>query len=89
MFDRKSWIMHVPGSKLFRLGMVVTMLARNPYNELNPYSWVDDHSLGKGTNESFEFTPQRWKAKGGDSFPFWANGKRPMFRVFAMRHCTE
>ena len=52
------------------------MLRRNPYNELNPYSWADDHSLGKGTNGSFEFTPQRWMAKGDDSFTFWANGKR-------------
>ena len=48
--------LHVPGSKLPMLGMVISPLYnRNRYNGyINPYYWVDDHPLLYGNNGSLD-----------------------------------
>ena len=44
-----------PGSKLLVLGMVIQPLIGNPCNGyINPYYWVDDHSLLYGNNGSLD-----------------------------------
>ena len=44
----------MPRSKLLILGMVIPPLIGNPYKGyLNPYYWVDDHSLLYGKNGSW------------------------------------
>ena len=48
-------LLHVPGSKLLVLGMVIQPLIGNPYNGyINPYYWVDDHPLLYGNIGSLD-----------------------------------
>ena len=47
--------LHVLGSKLLVLGMVIQPSIGNPYNGyINPYYWVDDHPLLYGNNGSLD-----------------------------------
>ena len=46
---------YVPGSKLPILGMVIQPLVGNPYyGYINPYYWVDDHTLLYGNHGSLD-----------------------------------
>ena len=48
-------MIYVPWSKVAILGMVIPPFNRNPYNGyINPYYWVDDHSLLYGNNGSLD-----------------------------------
>ena len=50
-----------PGSKLLVLGMVIPPSIGNPYSGyINPYYWVDDHSLLHGNNGSLDPGTYNW-----------------------------